>query len=621
MKNPGGETSAARVLKKSTLAYLSQSLLNFPYPVCQLLKCLPSPINGQIVYETLLRYVRDPELLYHRKWKLLSLLANTHLSDKWMEKYEANVLPALYKAANETHAFDEIAMALLSNPSRRMLRSYMDYEVQYLCTSQCMFHHKTAYLLALHRKTHFLEPVMANVAREGIPATVQDTFQLLRTIQMVNNGYPKAKDNFQIFFQNFEKQINVAQLQPNHRVFYDELQRIFALYAFLNANASVTTRATVPISYFAPKYSVIDFLFKHVDAGCFLAKLDYENVRDLLIQNERFNHMVNETLPAYTADRVSELDLFQQYFVVKLMADNLLLTQTASNYVMLIDGNCVRMREILDDIRQPLAYVEALEILFAMLFYRWEHAAGHSGQKFDGNSSSLTTIQESDTSEDYTDDSVFLAPRKVQQPTVGGEKSGFMCTVAVLEAVLKMLSESVGVHVKSSEFQESLGDALAARLERICGRIRDAQWRLGLFELNNPVKESLQLTADMKMLLTSGNGASLESTTTTSSDEDEDEYGKPSSIAPVTRRRPRRRVPFRRNDNQNCSFVHSTENERKPNDVIKCHASVDKRSIISRMLGPPLNLVAVCMSHGNMAEAKKIIEVNKQRNVISVQIE
>lgn len=608
LRNPGGETSATRVLKKSTIAYLSQNLLNFPYPVCQLLRCFPSSINGQIVYETLLRFVRNPELISQRKWKLLNLLANVQLGDKWMEKYEANVLPAIFQAANEHLILNEIALALLSNPSQRMLRSYMDFEVQHLCSSQCMFTHKTAYLMALHRKTHFLEPVIANLARDGIPSNVQDCFHLLRTIQLVNNGFPKSKENFQIVFSNFVDQIASDLLQPHQRIFYNELHRIFTLYDFLHANASVSSRATTPISSFATKYSVIDFLFKHIDAGCFLAKLDYVNVRDLLWQNECFNRMVNEALRHTTEESSGELDLYQQYYVAKTMAENMLLNPNSSNYIKLINGNCARMRDILDDMRHPMAYVEALETVYAMLFYRWEHAAGHVGVRADGGSSSLTTIQESDTSEDYTDDSVFLAPRKMQQPNVGNEKSGFMCNIPVLQAVLEMLNASTMVHKLSSDFQQTIDGALRPRLDTICSRIEDARWRLSLFELDAVSRESIQLSSDLKSMLTSVHGSMLERTT--SSDEDDDEHGKSAASAGVTRRRPRRRVPFRRHEDKNYSFVHSTENEKTSNDANRANGFADKRSIISRMLGPAINLVAVCMSHGNMAEAKKIIEVS-----------
>lgn len=609
LKNPGGETSASRVLKKSTIAYLEHNLFNYPYPVCQILQCFPSPIYGQIVYETLYRFARDPDVISNKKWKLLSALTNVHLSDKWMEKYETNALPLIYKAASEQSHLDEIALALLSNPSSRMLRSYMDFEVQRLCSGQNMFWERTMFLMAMHRKSHFLEPVLSNVAREGVPHKAQDCINLLKIIQTVNDGLSKCRDTFHAVVGQFKNQIKCDNLQENQRIFYHELERIFLLYDFLQTHSSSISRASSPISAFTAKYSVIDFLFKHIDAGFFLAKLDFESVRDLLVENARINQLVNRDVQHANA-HIPEVDLYQQYYVVKLLAESMLLNQSVRNYSEMISSNCAEAKAIIDQISNPTAFVELLEVVFTILFYRWEHTSGVTGSRNEG-SSSLTTMQESDTSDDYTDDSVFLAPRKLQQVHVNSEKSGFICTIVMLELVLDMLTACATARSGSTEFIDSLDDALAIRFEVISKEISDAQWRLSLFQLDQSTRDSIQLSIDLKAHLTSSCGDMFRRST--SSDEEGEEHLQRPGSAGVTRRRPRRKIPFRKTDDKNSSFLHSTENERQMFDSSVGSRSAgfaDKRNIISKMLGGPLSLVAVCMSRGNMAEAKKIIDVS-----------
>lgn len=526
-----------------------------------------------------------------------------------MEKYEINALPLIYKAASEQSHLDEIVLALLSNPSPRMLRSYMDYEVQRRCLGQNMFSERTMFLMAMHRKTHFLEPVLSNVAREGIPRSAQDCLHLLQVIQTVNDGLSRCKDTFQAVFVQFKNQIECENLKENHRIFYHELQRIFLLYEFLQTHSSSISRASSPISAFTAKYSVIDFLFNHVDAGFFLGKLDFENVRDLLLANEQMNQLVNQKLKAPNTN-VPEIDLYQQYYVVKILAEGMLLNQSIRNYVEEVSSICAEAKAIIDRIVNPVAYIEVLEVVYTILFYRWEHTTGTTGIRSEG-SSSLTTMQESDTSDDYTDDSVFLAPRKVQQVHVNSEKSGFICTAMMLELVLDMLSSSAAERGKSTEFSDSLDSALSARFAVISHEISDAFWRLSLFQLDKSVKDSIQLSIELKAHLTSSFGDMFRRST--SSDEEDDDHLQRPGSAGTTRRRPRRKVPFRKTDDKNSSFFHSTENEKKMYESIisnKNGTAVDKRNIISKMLGGPVSLVAVCMARGNMAEAKNIIDVS-----------
>lgn len=572
----------------------------------------PPSIYGQIVYEALHRFVRDDDLIKRKKWKLLSILSNVHLSDKWIEKFEANVLPLIQKAASEHSNYDEIPLALLSNPVPRLLRSYMDFEVHRLCAGQNMFQPKAAFFMAYHRKTHFLESVLAKEARDGIPVTVQDCFYLLNALQSVNNGFSNAKETFHIVSNNFKIQIDRDNLLDQQQIFYDELNRLFTFTEFLKSNSAAISRAILPLSSTTSKYSVIDYLFKHVDAGCFLAKLDFENVRDLFVENERLNRAINGNI-ANTTIEIPELDLYQQYYVIKIMAENLLLNQNIKNYPELIASNCVQIREIIDDIKHPLAYIEVLENLYTMLFYRWEHTAGYVGPRTDGCSSSLTAMQESDTSEDYTDDSVFLAPKKLQQAHVNSEKTGFICTVIVLEAVLDMLADSALARTEPNDFV--LDDTMRERFESILKEITDSKWRLKLFELDQSPQENIQLSTDLKGLLTSIHGEMFERSSHSSSENEEDDHihAKPGSVS--ARRRPRRRTTFRRSvEDRNNSFVNSTENDKKQTELTAGNRNSgfsEKRSIISRMLGPPINLVAVCMSRGNMAGAKKIIEVSE----------
>lgn len=575
--------------------------------MCQILKCLPSSIHGPIVNETLLKLIRDYQLLSHRKWKLLSILANMQFDEKWMHKYEDNILSAIYNVIDDRRFLSDVSLILMSHSSTRLLRSLIDHEVNHLYTNQCMLTSSSIYLLALYRKTHFLEPI-GNRA-QCIISSIQNCVDLLCAIKAIYNGIDESEVDHYPRFNHSDQEIDVDGLLLHQRVYYYEVHRIYKLYHYLHESLPIAFRANIPISYFATKYNIIDFLFEHIDCGNHLTRLNYENVRNVLLQNKDFNSKVHK-LQSRSNDKVSELDLYQQYSVVKIMAETLLFSQTLSNYCKLINENLTRMDKILEDIEQPSAFVDVLEILYEMLFYRWEHAFGHYKQEItvDG-SSSLTTIQESDTTDDYTDDSVFLQPRKTPKSHCGNDKSGFICSVMVLEAVLHLMNDMIDARKSDVAFGAQLDQPCSIRFENICDRIGDALWRLSLFELNNIPRESLQLSTEWKTLLARNNYLELVSS---SDDEDEDNV-KPTNTNSTVRRRPRRRVIFRRTEDKTCSLAHSTEYEKHSPNLMRNSVFVEKRSIISLMLGPPTNLVAICMTRGNMTDAKKLIEV---RNVL-----
>lgn len=563
---------------------------------------------GQMFYDALHTYAEMPQLMRERKWNLFSLLVNICVADKWLHRCEQTALPALFghfdAMAEHLH---ELPIVLLANSSMALTKSYAKYESKLYGVNP--FTSKAAFASAVGKRVHFLEHIIFDEFNDRVPAHATDCINLVKIVITISNGVQRNKENFEDIRKQFEEQIRADRMQSSgggQLAVYNEIRRIFRLYQYMRVNKCFDYQMKLmALRSFAQRYNCIDSLYAFDDGELIASTGNYASIRQLMTENQRLNERINAAVAAVTT-KPSELSAYDQYYAIQLLADIMFLNGRVKNYDEIVRIKCNEVREVIDRLGDVGAFAECVESLYALLFMRWEHVNGNGtvGASKLEHSTSLTTFDETDTSEDDE-----LGAKRLQRQQ-SNHKAGFVCSFIVLKNMLNSLHSAI-VHRSADIDRSGASEAIGERFERLANEVADAKWRLSLFDVHNATAANrVQIPKETKQLLTPHYDDIL-SQAHSSSDDESEGRGSKKIAAPVARRKPRRKISQRRQE----PLVPSTEVERKlptkpplvPLPVVNGH---DGRAIIGKMLGPPLNLVAVCMSSGDSNEARKIIKEN-----------
>lgn len=611
LDDPGCETEITRLFKTTTYKFLLENLLEYPYPMCQIIRCFPSSVSTQIFYDALQRFNELPKCeLVERKSKLYSLLVNASITDKWLEKCEAYVFNTLLHRIDNDE-FSELPFILLIS-KLPLLKAYNAY-----VSRQCELNPYTtrsAFFMAITKKSHFLEPIVSDNGGDiPEPAAIQPLARLLRIVIQISNGNSRAPEyhRYDDILKRFENEIDATQLTDNQLILYHEIQRILSLYQFVRMYRRYDYQCdSIAVRTFAAKYSILDFFYKFNDGNLLMQSLDYQSIRVQLVKNQTLNQLIS---PYCVDDRkkISEVNVFDQFYAVNALAEVMQANQYAKCYEDSIRVKCNEIKQIIDNMFDTLAFVETIESLFTLLFLRWEHvnANADSNNKLDPFLS-LTSIHESDISADYND--LDVPTRKL--PKIINTKNGFVCSFVVLQTVLNILSSSMTNHRI-----EERDDSLKERFHRVADEIGNAKWRLALVDSFYSFMNFNQLSKSVKSLLTPYHMRSMNAKTVSSSSENEDDASTKKSV----RRKPRRRNSDRKRaqrESNNAQFAHSTEVEGKviPFEcsnisIIRSGNYRDRRGgFINKMLGSFVDMAVICVGKGDLAEAKRIIQVSME---------
>lgn len=607
-----------RLFKSSTHKFILANLLERPYPMCQIIQCFPSAVSTQIFYDALQHFNELPKCqLIDCKWKLYSLLMNACVSDKWLEKCEGYVFNTLLQRIDSSE-FNELPFILLTCKSLPLIKAYNFY-VEHRCETS-PYTIRSAFVTAMTRKSHFLESITTGtldpVNEIPEPDAMQHISRLLRLIVMIGNGNAKVVDYHQYdeIFKRFETDIDPTKLTDCQMILYREIERILSLYQFVRTSRRYEYQCdSIAIRNFAAKYSILDFYCKFNDGSIITTAFDYHSARVQLIKNQSLNQSINPVCSA-NRDKVSEVNVFDQFYAIHLFAEILQVNQHAKCYDDIIRVKCADIKQILDNMCDTLAYVETIESLITLLFLRWEHvnASTDSNSKLE-NYPSMTTMHESDTSADYDNE---VPVRKIQN--LINTKYGFVCSYTVLQNILNILCSSMINHKV-----EDRGDELKQRFVRASDEISNIKWRLSLVDSYYSSMNCMQIPKYLKFLLTPQYVTVVQIKVFSSSGEEDDGTTSAVKKTQQIRRKPKRRLSGRKRsqieNKYDQSFAHSTEIEMKSvpfecsnMSVIRSGSSRDRRGgFINKMLGSFGDMVAICISRADLTEATRIIDVNK----------
>lgn len=579
--------------------------------MCQIIQCFPSSVSTQFFYSALKRFNEfSTHELAEKKSKLYSLLVNACITDKWLEKCEAYVFDTLLQRIDNDDEFSELPFILLIS-KLPLLKAYNVY-----VNRQCELNPYTtrsAFFMAIRKKMHFLEPIILDNGGDiPEPAAIQPLARLLRIVMQISNGNSRSTEYHQYdeILKRFENEIDATQFTSNQLILYYEIERILSLYQFVRMCRRYDYQCdSIAVRTFAAKYSILDFFYKFNDGNLLMQPLDYQSIRQQLVKNQQLNQLISPHCVA-NHEKISEVNVFDQFYAINSLVEVMQVNPYAKCYEDIVRVKCIEIKKIIDNMYDTLAFVETIEYLFTLLFLRWEHvnAQADSNNKLDPFLS-LTSLYESNTSAEYNDHDIPI--RKL--PKIINTKNGFVCSYVVLQTILNILNSSMTNHRIEERDDESLNE----RFNRVANEIANAKWRFALVDSFYSLINCNQLSKNVKILLTPHHQRSINAKTVNSSSENEDDN---TSMKKNVRRKPRRRNSDQKRsqrDSTNGQIAHSTEVEAKVKpfecsniSIIRSGNYRDRRGgFINKMLGNFIDMVAICVSKGDLAEAKRIIQV------------
>lgn len=592
---PDERTCGQEAFKQNTILFLEQCLRKTPYPTCQLLRLFPS-ISADIFCKTLVYNVKrlDTE---ENKQKLFNLLINFDLPATSIPKLEQDVFPLLFshiKDNEEDRSRLWFCLVAALNQSHNVLKAFLEFYKKSILNDITK---PSIFIRAIEQKSHFLEAIIIRKhSTDCLPSCLNDS---LFVVKQIRNVYKSKFSNSQKILTQLN-QIDLNRYAGSaNRLFIIELRRLLSLHHSLNHHIP-----NIEIETFVASFNVIHYLWKNVD----LASFEYATLKSILLDNQRHNVEIQLLLQSQTAmdstADCTELELYEQFSIVKLILGAILLNYNTENYEEVISNRLTDAKKILRSIETFSVYVSIIETIFSLLFIRWEHIE-HKSNSNDGNfDCSIDSCTESDL------DSTKILIKKY-------EKVGFICTQLTVEGILYLLKNSVTQKRHSSKYAEA-DEMNRTRFNRIYDNITDALWRLSLFRF---IENNLKISAQMEFskILTVHSKLIEKRVSTSSTDDDEhpaneknEMANRRKSISSIgIRRKPKRKYFRRGDDERSVSFSHSTENEQKTSGDTMTRSSLnnEKRCIVDRMLGSAEHLAATCLRKGDLETTKTILKV------------
>lgn len=568
----------------------------------------------QLYYEALQHFAEfSTQQMLANKQNLYSFLINIHLSDKWLDKCETQIYNRIFTQIDDVEYW-ELPLVLLVSKSMPLIDAYNTY----LRSSyeNDPLKKRNAFLMTTKRNVHFFEAItLGNGGQEYVePDFLCDVSRLVKLAILISNKPTRASIDFN-FYQEVWKlfeQINVTSLDDGQKIFYYEFARMLSLHRFVRSNRRYEYLSdSIALKVLASKYNILDFFVKFNDGSMIANTNDYHYVRRRLVENGIFNGAINPDIQN-DMERPSEVHIYDQFYTINLMVEVLLIRPMTRNYEDIMQAKSAEIKKIVDNIADPLGFIETIQYLFMLLFLRWEHVRSKcfSNSKLDQSTSATTSVTHSDSSYESSDNASVKRANQMQ-PFV---KNGFVCTFTILKYMLSALNSSM-----ASRKIDKYSEALKRRFADISDSIKDAKWRLHLVDLYYIATNTVRATSELKIMLTS-RSKELYAKVASSSDESENCGASSSKQHTTIRRKPRRRRhretnKIRKNESNthsnatDCRTKSSFESESA--SVVRYGNQRDRQKcFMSKMLGQLTDMVAIAVIRGDLTAAKTIIEVS-----------
>lgn len=583
-KDESPPQNSSSKLRRKTFDYLYRCMQTVPIATCKVIQLLPSSV-GDVVYRYFLLDLLNDIDKTEKCNQFLAIILNGQFSAELIVRFESQILPKFVDAliTNDDERIDGQVKLFIGFVDNGKLRDQFVKIDDQLCDCDVngLITRRRSFVLATAKRQHFVERFI-DCEDAAIGRSLLSSNDVLRRtlylVEVLRNGDRRPNDDATI------KVINQFSVSSTRNCFrrnlFNEVQRVLHLKELISSYVP-----SIQLTAYAYKFNVIDILCEHAS----LSAIESHALIAILKANQEYNQRLNLCANDETVGRLTELELYNQYLVVKLLLEVII---ENSQFVALSDTSAVKLNEVkmlFNQIESVDALTNLLEIAFSLVFVRWD------------NLTPAVDAHDSGGTADESGSESVRSRKHVNRP----EKNAFVCSAVVLENILNLLRNVVA----SNEAAVGGADSVKKSFCRVRNDINDAHWRVLLL---NGTANGRSSFADEDFRNCFGKHKSQAQVNSNGSSDDNESGSQPDTS--VCRRKPRKKNHLRRStDDKNLGISNSTEHEPKSDALHRSMSGSDRRCAVSRLLGSSEHLATVCLNNGNFAATKEIVEVSFYR--------
>ncbi|CAO1403533.1 unnamed protein product [Diamesa serratosioi] len=605
-------------LPEDAIQFLEQSLTANPYPTWQIVKSLFSKkdesknkyleevcINSlNKMVNQINKHPNSSKLVIN---KLYCLISYIDLSDESMEQIKIHILPKLVDLKEEKKLLSsDFYLALLSRNSHNLLNQYFECEREQTIES---FQLKSLLLQVFQNKTHWFL-TMLNTDAVNIKKYLSNHLcQHINLFKMITfSGHCVSVDSWLNFINICSSEIEIdSEVIRNDvlKMFLLEIKRRQFVLNFLKKNSNYEIIDENALA----KKNVMTHLLDYVNfhAG------NYDSIKHILLQNQE---LTEKQLEIYNIGHEnnhikSESQLMNEYLIIKLYLDLILMTNEDNVNEELVEASLSRIRTLYRSFDRAEKLYELIEKSFLLLFIRYEHVRKTKFQSNDSNKTlNSPTISNLSQTNTEISDGETLKEFKLQ--------SGFICSKKSIELILNSMSSFLMSNMHTDLFKNTNED-LKQKFKQLLNTVENTMWRLKIVTkcIDNKNEEDSMNFFKLNTLLKVHKVNNDPITSNSSEKYSDDDKKVPKKIMMRRRKkRPKSKVSEDNDDESDSPSEYCNTSDTTAASIETLNINVDSfiethkksKSIIPSLLMSPENLIRTCLIKNDNRNIDKLIK-------------
>lgn len=471
------------------------------------------------------------------------------------------------------------------------------------------FQLKSLLLQVFQNKTHWFL-TMINTDAVNIKKNLSNHLcQHINLFKMITfSGHCVSVDSLLHFINKCSSEIEIDNDVIRNDVLklcFFEIKRRQNVLNFLNKNSNYETIDENALA----KKTIMTHLLDYVNFNA----SNYDSIKQILQHNKELTEKQLEIYNFFGNKQIkSEIQLMNEYLIVKLYLDLIMMTYEENVDEELIEASLSRIRTLYRSFDNAEKLHELIEKSFLLLFIRHEHIRK---TKFHSNDSSKTlnspTISNLSQTNTEISDGDILKELKLQ--------SGFICSRKGIELILNSMSTFLMSNLHTDLFKNSNED-LKQKLRQLLNTIENTLWRLKIVSKDIAEKDEEDSITFFKFSnLLKVHKVNNDPMNSNSSEKNSDDDKKVTKKAMLRRRKKRPKSKVSEGNDEasgspteycNTSETTAVSIETLNNNVesfIETHKK--SKSIIPCLLMSPENLIRTCLIKNDNRNIDKLIKV------------
>uniref|UniRef100_A0A336LL81 CSON013644 protein n=1 Tax=Culicoides sonorensis TaxID=179676 RepID=A0A336LL81_CULSO len=594
---PNFNTDSSSDLSSEAIQFLRFSLNDHPYPSFLLVNILKKEAPYEKVFDDLEYYTiaNAVENVSESKeyGKVYCMLANVLLHSDKYERFCMQVLPVISDRINSGILSSTYVVIALLSRNDDLIRRFLQFEENLKIQNNCkkyIFNQLT--LKNLNCLFEYLTFVNHHNFKDD-----HELSQYSRAIKLIEIFNNQAVDDIDIniLLKRIEpllEEIDDPSKNDLLKLYLLELRREHLLMDFLNENSSVNF---VNVCHFSRQRKILYELLENVNISYSI----FEKLKPVVNGHHEYMHQILEIHnPKKIVPRKDELEYFSIVLCVKLVTDLINIDENQEDYMQVLNQNISNIKEISKNIKDMSKRLRFCEILFTLLFIRFEDLS-EGALPFHPP----TYTNDFDTSDIDDHNKVMKFCSRVSS------KTGFMTCESLARAILNFIKTYLLRIKRSHAFIEET-EVNRDRHTNILDSVNDALYRFSIITkcMSQFIGGNLKVqTFHLDTLLKPHQVEDSQNLST-----DEEQTGQKYYVGKRRTKRPKKNRMSSDSDKTSYSTTNSTTNgsENVLLDMKRSYTSerLRPRKIINKMLSSPDTLATLCASRGDMIELKNVIK-------------